>query len=99
MTKNNVLVGKGYCDRGLFVLNVSEIVKDNEFSFAYMVDSVDLWHARLGHVNMSYVKKLQQLGIIVANSSTCPNKCEICVESKLTKKLVTLFNVNPNSLV
>jgi len=26
MTKYYVFVGKGYCDQGLFVLNVSEIV-------------------------------------------------------------------------
>ena len=29
MTKNNVFVGKEYCDQVLFVLNVSEII--NEF--------------------------------------------------------------------
>ncbi|KAK2360887.1 hypothetical protein QL285_086105 [Trifolium repens] len=28
MTKNNVFVGKGYCDQGLFVLDISEINKN-----------------------------------------------------------------------
>ena len=51
-----------------------------------MIQFVDLWHARLGLINMSYIQKLQQLGTIVASNSTCPNKCEICVESKLTKR-------------
>jgi len=36
MTKNNVFVGKGYCDQGLFVLNISKII--NEYSFAYIVE-------------------------------------------------------------
>jgi len=57
MTKNNVFVGKGYCDQGLFVLNISEVMNESESS-AYIVDSYDIWHARLGHVNSSYVMKL-----------------------------------------
>jgi len=61
MTKNNVFVHKGYCDQGLFVLNISEIVNESE-SYAYIVDSYDVCHARLGHViNYSYVMKLQRL--------------------------------------
>jgi len=63
MTKNNVFVGKGYCDQGLFVLNISEIMNESEYS-AYIFDSYDIWHARLGHVNSSYVMKLQRLGLI-----------------------------------
>jgi len=55
MTKNNVLVGKGYSDQGFFVLNVSNIINE----YAYIVDSYDKWRARLGHVNSSYVIKLQ----------------------------------------
>jgi len=58
--KNNVFVVKGYCDQGLFVLNVSEIIsKSGSMSSTYIVDSYDIWHARLGHVNSSYVIKLQ----------------------------------------
>ncbi|XP_068483448.1 uncharacterized protein [Phaseolus vulgaris] len=38
MTKNNVFVGKGYCDQCLFVLNISEIMNESESS-AYIVDS------------------------------------------------------------
>jgi len=63
MTKNNVFMGKGYCDQGIFVLNIYEIMNESE-SFAYIVDSYDIWHARLGHVNSSYGMKLQRLGLI-----------------------------------
>jgi len=63
MTKNNVLWGKGYCDQGPFVLNISKIINESEFS-TYIVDLYDIWHARLGHVNYSYVMKLQRLGLI-----------------------------------
>ena len=65
MTKNNVFVRKGYCDQGFFVLNVSEIInKFGSMSSAYIVNSYDIWHGRLGHVNSSYVIKLQRLGLI-----------------------------------
>ena len=42
MTKNNVFVGKGYCDQGLFVLNVSEVINENASSSAYLIDSYDI---------------------------------------------------------
>ena len=29
MTKNNIFVGKGYCNQGLYVLNISEIINEN----------------------------------------------------------------------
>jgi len=58
--ETNVFVGKGYCDQGLFVLDIFEFMNESE-SFAYIVDSYDIWHARLGHVNSSYVMKLQRL--------------------------------------
>ena len=72
MTKNNVFVGKGYCNQGLFVLNVSETM--NESPSAYLLDSVDIWHARLGHVNLSYLKKMHSLGLISGFNSLYMNK-------------------------
>ena len=39
MTKNNIFVGKGYCDQGLFVLNVSEVINENASSSVYLIDS------------------------------------------------------------
>jgi len=57
MTKNNVFVENRYCDQGLFVLSIYEVINESELS-TYIVDSYDVWHARLGHVNYSYVIKL-----------------------------------------
>ena len=77
-------MGKGYCDQGLFVLNISEIMNESK-SFAYIVDSYDIWHARLEHVNSSYVMKLKGLGLINMHDKQ-NSKCDECVESKITKK-------------
>ena len=45
----------------------------------------DIWHARLGHVNSSYVIKLHRLGLIKMHGKQS-SKCDVCVESKITKK-------------
>jgi len=54
-------------------------------SSAYIVDSYDIWHARLGHVNSLYVMKLQRLRLINMHDKQ-KSKCDVCVESKITKK-------------
>ena len=83
MTKNNIFVGKGYCNQGLFVLNVFNVLNENASTSAYLIDSFDLWHMRLGHVNNSYVMKMKTLGLIPALTSNNMTKCQICAESKL----------------
>jgi hypothetical protein len=42
LTKKNIFVGKGYCDQGLFILNISEIINYKASSFAYLIDSYDI---------------------------------------------------------
>ena len=57
--KNDVFVGKGYYNHNLFMLNVSNIINDNASSSSvYIVDSCDIWHGRLGYVNILYIKKM-----------------------------------------
>ena len=49
LTKNDAFVGKNICNKGLFMLNVYDIINNNaSFSFAYIVDSCYIWHGRLG---------------------------------------------------
>ena len=76
MTKNNVFVRKGYCDQCLFILNIYEIINEFESS-AYIVETYDIWHARLGHVNYSYVMKLKRLGLINMRDKQ-NSKCDMC---------------------
>ncbi|KAK6785962.1 hypothetical protein RDI58_014487 [Solanum bulbocastanum] len=86
LTKNNVFVIKDYCNQGLFVLNVCNVVNKKASTSAYMIESISLWHARLGHINFSYIKNMQLLGLISDLDSNNINKCEICAEAKTTKK-------------
>ncbi|TYK04480.1 DEAD-box ATP-dependent RNA helicase 39-like [Cucumis melo var. makuwa] len=50
LTKNGDFVGKGYMSDGLFVLNTI-MLNASTSSSAYVVESTDMWHHRLGHVN------------------------------------------------
>uniref|UniRef100_A0A2N9FGI1 Retrotransposon Copia-like N-terminal domain-containing protein n=1 Tax=Fagus sylvatica TaxID=28930 RepID=A0A2N9FGI1_FAGSY len=52
LTKSGMLVGKGYLSDGLFKMNVMTIVPINENknkSSAYLLESSNVWHGRLGH--------------------------------------------------
>ena len=87
LTKNEVFVGRGYDDEGLFVLNVDQVISEKgSSSCAYLVDFIDVWHGRLGHVNLGYIKKMKECGIINSLSKANMDKCEICAETKITKK-------------
>ncbi|GKE85079.1 retrotransposon protein, putative, ty1-copia subclass [Tanacetum coccineum] len=56
-------VGRGYAMNGMFKLNVmvvkNEINKMN--SSAYLIESSNVWHARLGHVNFNSMRLLLRL--------------------------------------
>ena len=87
LTKNDAFVGKGYCNQGLLMLNILEILNNKTYSSSsYIVVLCDVWHGRLGHVNFSYIKKMVELSLIPKLSLENLGKCEVCVESKITKK-------------
>lgn len=89
MTRNSEFVGKGFCcNSGLIVLDtISENMnKMASISSAYTVESLDLWHARLGHVNVDSIKRLKHLNLIPKLSNMDFSKCEVCVEAKFHKK-------------
>ena len=92
MTKNNVFMGKGYCNYELFVLNVANVMNENAYSSTYFLDSIDLWHARLRHVSLSYLKKMNSIGLISSLNSSSMNKYGICVKAKITKKTCAFLN-------
>lgn len=56
LIKNNAFVGKDYCNQGLFLINVCNVVNSKASSSAYMIESISLWHPSLGHVNFSFKK-------------------------------------------
>ena len=42
MTKNNVFMGKGFCNQGFFALSISKVMNGNSSPSAYLVNSYDV---------------------------------------------------------
>ncbi|CAL5339659.1 unnamed protein product [Camellia sinensis] len=88
LTKNGMYVGKGYLSDGLFKLNVMTVIltfNKNNTSSAYFVESLYMWHGRLGHVNYGVLRRLINFEYLPKFHIDTNHKCEVCVESKLTK--------------
>ena len=65
LTKNEVYVDKKYLANGLFKMNVMTILRDfnnnKANSFAYLLESFNLWHDKLGHMDFNSLCKLRHL--------------------------------------
>ncbi|GJT40199.1 pol polyprotein, partial [Tanacetum coccineum] len=87
LSKNQMYVGKGYAMNGMFKLNVmvvkNEINKMN--SSAYLIESSNVWHARLGHVNFNSLRHLIKFNSMPNYHIDSKNKCKTCIEAKLTR--------------
>ena len=98
LTKSGIYVGKGYMRNGLFKMNVMTIVYDfnnKNTSSAYMLESSNIWHGRLGHVDFDTLRKLMNLELLPKFKIDANHKCEICVESKLTR--ASFHNIERNT--
>lgn len=84
ITKNGGYVGKAFCNGNLFVLDVMNEISGS--ASAYFVCALDTWHGRLGHLNVSSIKRLKHANLISDNLEKNISKCEICVEAKHARK-------------
>ena len=83
LTKSGIYVGKGYVSNGLFKMNVMTIVSDfnnKNTSSSYMLESSNIWH-----VNFDTLRELMNLDLLPKFKIDANHKCEIRVESKLTR--------------
>ena len=94
LSKSEMYVGKGYMSGGMWKLNVMTIIKpkmNKASSSAYILESSNLWHGRLGHVNCDTLRKLINLNHIPTFQIDAKHKCETCVKAKLTRSSFILF--------
>ena len=93
LTKNGMYVGKGYMSNGLFKMNVMTVVPHTKInnnentSSAYMLESSNVWHGRLGHVNYDTLRRLINMECLPKFKLDPNHKCEICVELNLEELL------------
>ena len=98
ISKNDMYVGKGYLSDGLFKLNVMTINNNkNNDSSAYLLESDNLLHARLGHVNYKSLQKMINMEILPKFECN-KSKCQVCVESKFAKHPYNLVERNSEPL-
>lgn len=66
ITKNDVFIGKGFIFDGLFKMNVIPKCLNNKSpsSTILNVESCDVWHGRLGHVNFGTLRRMINLNLI-----------------------------------
>ncbi len=88
ISKNGEFVGKGFVTANSLIMLESAIVEFNnkESSSAYIIESINVWHARLGHVNAKSIERLHKNGLIPNLAKDGLLKCDVCVEAKFTKK-------------
>ena len=75
---------------GLFKMNEMTIVPpikniNKNTSSAYILESSNVWHGRLGHVNYNTLRRLINMEYLPKFKIDPNHKCEICVESKLAR--------------
>ena len=87
LSKNSMYVGKGYAINGMFKMNVivSQVMNEASTSSAYMLESSNFWHGRLGHVNFNSICRLIKLKCLPNFNIDSNHKCSTCVEVKLTR--------------
>ncbi|KAL0458592.1 UNVERIFIED_CONTAM: hypothetical protein Slati_0486400 [Sesamum latifolium] len=86
ISRNGDFVKKGYISDGLFVLSTVPFSNEIASSSAYMIESIDVWNGRLGHVNLASIKRLENMNLINTYDAKESTKCPICIEAKYVKK-------------
>ncbi|XP_074313845.1 uncharacterized protein LOC141649042 [Silene latifolia] len=90
LTKNGNFVGKDFCNARLFVLDV-ETINKNISPTVYIAESVSLWHARLGNVNVG-----PNLHVVSCSSSHESAPVNELVEPRRGKRVRTTTSFGPD---
>ena len=96
LRKSGAFIGKGFVKNGLVKMSLMTVIRKidvpdsnvsmNKNPVAYVVESSNIWHERLGYVNYKFVQRLMNMNMI-PKSKINKDKCEVCVQAKLTKTL------------
>ena len=65
----------------MFKLSINTVI----ISVYMLESSINLWHARLSHVNFRSVNFMSKHKLITCENSK-PKKCKICIQAKMVKK-------------
>ena len=83
LSHNRDFEGKGFCHGGLYVLDADRMSMNKARTcFSYIVESLDLSHGRLRHVNFAASKRVKQLSLIPNLTNSEHWKFERHIEEK-----------------
>lgn len=93
ITLSGTFIGKGYLSCGAFLIHVEPTfynrnaisVKNVSAPVVYSIESGDVWHKRLGHVNYQCLKRMMNLNMIPKYAIE-NKKCQVCVQAKQPKR-------------
>lgn len=88
LSKSGMFVEKYYVSDEMFKFNVMVVkpkMNNKVNASVYLLESSNVWHGRLGHVNYDTLRRLVNLKCIPAFHVDSKHKCETCVEAKLTR--------------
>ncbi|CAN1221651.1 Retrovirus-related Pol polyprotein from transposon TNT 1-94 [Linum grandiflorum] len=99
ITKNGIFVGKGYLSGGLFVVDSTAMINDNA-GLSYLVESLNIWHGRLGHLNQNSLKLMRKKDLLpsLKFDNSLP-KCLVCAESKFFHKKFHIVSKRESGLL
>ena len=76
ISKLNIFFGKGFICDGLFWLNVINLSDYKIYiPVALNIESSDIWHRSLGHLNFNFIKKMINLNLIPKSSFDSSSRC------------------------
>ena len=84
ISKFGTFIGKGYECGCLFHLSLTDLC--NNVVNHVCDDESNVWHSRLCHVNLGCMKRLASMSLIPKFASVKSSKCQMCVQSKQTRK-------------
>ena len=64
ITKNGRLLAQGFRNKGLYLLSLAQTDRTIATAATANAASLQLWHARLGHVNAEGIKRISTMGIV-----------------------------------
>ncbi|KAF3636980.1 hypothetical protein FXO37_25158 [Capsicum annuum] len=97
ISKGEIYVGKGYLIEGLYKMNLMTVEINRSSNSSYLLESYDLWHECLGHVNYKTLRKLINLEVL-PNFECNKSKYQTCVEAKYAKHPYKSVERNSNPL-
>lgn len=76
-----VFVGNGFATSRMFKFNV---INEMPSTSAYLIESCNLWHGRLGHVHYNKIRHIENLELITNLDNAISDKCITCSKYKIT---------------